>query len=252
MLNNYYTNNYYINKINNTNIMYGKNTIYNTIISNPEIIETIYIFKKNNKIDQIIKEAKKTKINIIYIKRQIQPSFQIICKIKKNQTLLKKTAKITTNPIFLILDRIQDPNNLGACIRTATAANVTAIIITKIKSAKLSPLVSKISCIDTNNTNIIKTDNLLKLINKLKKKNINIIGLSENSQHSIYKQNLNGPIAIIMGSEHKGIEKKILHACDVICKIETFGTNKSLNVSTATGIVLFETQRQRTFQTSIL
>ncbi|HFL8824105.1 MAG TPA: 23S rRNA (guanosine(2251)-2'-O)-methyltransferase RlmB [Candidatus Azoamicus sp. OHIO1] len=235
----------------NKNILYGKNAIHNAININPEIIEIIFILKKSKTTDKITYLIKLKKISMIYVKKHINniPSeIQIVCKLKNNtnkKTTLLSIIKKTKTPLFLILDRIQDPHNLGACIRSAEAANVTAIILTKNRSAKLSPLVLKISCSNLNKIQIITINNLVKTINILKANNILIIGMSANNNNSIYKKDLKIPIAIIIGSETNGIKQLVLKSCDDICKIPTYGTNKSLNVSVATGITLFEAQRQR-------
>jgi len=237
------------------NILYGKNIIYNILKMNSNIIDLIYIINSDKKTDEIITEATKKKIPYIFINKYYKKNINylkknsIISKMKKfkkhsDESLLNIIEK-NKNPLFLLLDRIKDPNNLGACIRTAEVSGVTAIIITKDKTTKLSPLISKISCGTSYFIPIIITNNLVKILTILKEHNIFTLGMSTHASSTIYEKKLNIPLAIIMGSESNGIKTIIKNNCDDIAKIPTFGNCKSLNVSTATGITLYEIQRQK-------
>ncbi len=232
----------------NKDIIYGINAIKNIIINKPEIIEVIYIQQKivNKKIKQLLEKAKYLNINCLNIEKKIKgiENYPIICKIKINNEPNIEKIKLN-NKLILILDEIKDPQNLGSCIRTAEAANVDALIITKKNTTKQSPLITEISCGSNLIIPIINTDNIINIIKYLKHKNILIVGTSIDSNKTIYEENLTKPMALIIGSEEKGIKPIIKKNCDLILKIPILGKCGSLNLSVTTGIILFEIQRQK-------
>lgn len=242
--------------MNNTNIIYEINSIIYNIKKNPQKIENIYILKINKRTNTIINILNQKNIKYTVINNSTSPTFRfikikydIICKLKikhyKEKFTIITLIKKIKNPLFLILDRIQDPNNLGACIRSAEAANVTGIIITKNNSAKITPLVNKISCGCSSTMPIIIIKNIIRIIKILHSYNINTICMSSNANNPIYKNDLTKPIAIIIGSEINGIKPIIKKSCHANCNIPMLGICNSLNISVATGITLFEIQRQR-------
>ena len=147
--------------------------------------------------------------------------------------------------LFLVLEGIQDPHNLGACMRTADAAGVDAIIIPRHSVAGLSPAVSKVASGAAENLPLAAVGNLNRVIRWLKDYGINIIGTSDRAKTSLIEAQLNGSIALVMGQESKGISKNTLEHCDTIISLPMMGVVESLNVSVATGICLFEIVRQR-------
>ena len=163
-----------------------------------------------------------------------------------NEELLYKT--ISSNllkPLILVLDSIQDPRNLGACLRSANAAGVDYVVINKDGSAPINALVHKTSAGAINSLKIFHVTNLSRMIKQLQKRGIWVVGLDSNSKSTIYDINLTDATAIVMGSEGKGIRKLIKERCDQIVTIPMSGNIESLNVSVATGITLFESKRQR-------
>ena len=152
------------------------------------------------------------------------------------------------NPIYLILDSIQDPHNLGACIRTALASGVSAVIIPKDRAARINETVRKVACGAVENINIITVVNLVQTIKKLKEKGAWIIGTDGDAEQSIYDFDLKSPIAIVVGGENKGIRTQVLKECDFVGSLPTTEDIESLNVSVTTGIVLFEAVRQRKYK----
>ncbi|UDG80251.1 23S rRNA (guanosine(2251)-2'-O)-methyltransferase RlmB [Candidatus Annandia pinicola] len=242
-------------------IVFGIHVIESIIKNNISIIKKIII--KNNQNNRLKLLQNKLKINGIKIHYANKNYLDKLSKSKKNQGVIayikeyknkyneKNISKIikcnTNNNIFLILNNIQDPRNLGACLRTAASIGISAVIITKNKSASITPLVRKISCGAIDKIPIIIVNNLLNTIKKFKKNNINIIGLDEKSKNIIYKTKILLPIAIILGSEGNGINKTIKKECDFLVSIPTLPTMSSLNVSVATGVCLFEITRQNKY-----
>ena len=162
-------------------------------------------------------------------------------------TLLSSIEYLPTNtkPLILILDSIQDPRNLGACLRSANAAGVSHVIINKDGSAPINALVHKTSAGAINSLQIFHVTNLSRTIKSIQEKGIWVIGLDGESSTKIYDVNLSDPTAIVMGTEGKGIRQLIKKTCDQLVTIPMSGNIESLNVSVATGIALFESKRQR-------
>lgn len=148
------------------------------------------------------------------------------------------------NVFLLLLDGIQDPHNLGAILRSANAAGVDAVIATKDKAVSLTPSVRKVASGAAEATPFIQVTNLSETIKKVKKAGVWCTGTTEDATTSLYDADFKGKIAIVMGSEEHGLRRLTKENCDFLIKIPMEGTVESLNVSVATGIVLFEALRQ--------
>ena len=159
--------------------------------------------------------------------------------------LLSSIENLKEKPLILILDSIQDPRNLGACLRSANAAGVSHVIINKDGSAPINALVHKTSAGAINSLQIFHVTNLSRTIKSIQEKGIWVIGLDGDSSLKIYDVNLSDSIAIVMGTEGKGIRQLIKKTCDQLVTIPMSGNIESLNISVATGIALFESKRQR-------
>jgi 23S rRNA (guanosine2251-2'-O)-methyltransferase len=147
--------------------------------------------------------------------------------------------------LYLILDSVQDPHNLGACIRTADAAGVAAIIIPKDRSASINETVRKVASGAVENVTVISVVNLVRAIKKIKEAGVWVVGTAGDAEQSIYDLDLKVSTAIIMGGEGKGMRDSIQKECDYVVSLPILGQIESLNVSVATGIVLYEVIRQR-------
>ena len=159
--------------------------------------------------------------------------------------LIEHIKHYSINPLILILDSIQDPRNLGACLRNANAAGVDCVVVNKDRSAPINALAHKTSAGAINQIKIFQVTNLVRTIKELQKNGIWVLGLDGLSNNSLYKANLCEPIALVMGSEGKGLRKLVKTSCDELVSIPMMGNVESLNISVATGIALFESRRQR-------
>jgi len=155
--------------------------------------------------------------------------------------LIKREQEKTT---LLILDGVQDPHNLGACLRTANASGVHAVIVAKDRQAPLSPVARKAAAGAAETTPIVVVTNLARTLDDLKERNVWIYGLAGEATESIYESTLTGAIAFVLGSEGKGLRRLTRERCDVLLRIPMLGEVGSLNVSVATGIVCYERVRQ--------
>lgn len=148
-------------------------------------------------------------------------------------------------PFLLVLDRVQDPHNLGACLRTADAAGVHAIIAPKIRAVALTETVRRIACGAAENVPFVQVTNLARTLGELQGDGVRVIGTADGAAHTIFETDLTGPLAIVMGFEGAGLRRLTEKTCDDLVKIPMCGTVDCLNVSVATGVCLFEAVRQR-------
>jgi len=150
------------------------------------------------------------------------------------------------NPLILVLDGVQDPHNLGACIRTAECAGCAFVIITKKNSAPVNDTVRKVAVGAAENLPIVQANNLRNALVKLKEGGVWIAGTSDHkTSQSLYAAKLTGPLAIVMGAEGDGIRHLTAETCDFLLRIPMLGEVPCLNVSVSTGVCLFEAVRQR-------
>jgi len=150
-----------------------------------------------------------------------------------------------SDPLVLILDCIQDPHNLGACLRTADAAGVACVVMPKDKSAPISETVVRVSCGGAEHVPLVRVTNLVRAMEKLKKLGVWIVGTADETTKSLYDLDLKGPIAIVVGAEGDGMRRLTGEHCDFLARIPMNGSVSCLNVSVATGVCLFEAVRQR-------
>lgn len=148
-------------------------------------------------------------------------------------------------PLLLVLDGIQDPHNLGACLRTAEAAGVHAVILPKDRSAGLSPVARRAASGAAEVLPILIVTNLARVLRHLKDKGVWLLGTSDQAEQSLYEAGLTGAMALVLGSEEKGMRRLTSELCDFLVRIPMHGSVSSLNVSVATGVCLFEMKRQR-------
>jgi 23S rRNA (guanosine2251-2'-O)-methyltransferase len=149
------------------------------------------------------------------------------------------------SPLLLILDGVTDPHNLGACLRSADAAGVHAVIVPKDRSAQLNATAKKVACGAAESVPLIRVTNLARTMRLLQEYHVWIVGTAGEATHEIWESKLTGPLALVMGAEGEGMRRLTREHCDDLIKLPMAGSVSSLNVSVATGICLFEAVRQR-------
>ena len=239
--------------------IFGFHGIESVIKSNPEIVIKVFLQKgrQDKRIIDLtdslclqkiplstIDKSKLDKISKGEVHQGVITEI-IIPPILNEQSFFQSIAEFDQKPMILILDSIQDPRNLGACLRSANAAGVSHVVINKDGSAPINSLVHRTSVGAINSLQIFHVTNLSRTIKQIQERNIWVVGLDGNTQSSIYNVNLTGSIAIVLGSEGKGIRPLIKKTCDQLVSIPMSGNIESLNVSVATAISLFEIKRQR-------
>lgn len=240
-------------------IIFGFHTIQAQLDSNPECLLKVYILDRryDKRPNTISRQLDKLSINTQYSTKQQLDKLtknkthqgivaEILLPALPNQdSLMQHIKKLEKTVLILILDSIQDPRNLGACLRSANAVGVDCVVINKDGSAPINALVYKTSAGALNQLKIFSVTNLARTIKALKKENIWIVGLDSSTKASLYQINLTTSSAIIMGSEGSGLRSLTKKSCDQLAMIPMQGSVESLNVSVATGIALFEASRQR-------
>ncbi|MDG2107049.1 MAG: 23S rRNA (guanosine(2251)-2'-O)-methyltransferase RlmB [Woeseiaceae bacterium] len=163
------------------------------------------------------------------------------------RTMVEQRLMTTDNQslLLLMLDGIQDPHNLGACMRTADAAGVDAIIAPRHAAAGLSPTVSKVASGAAEQIPFVTVGNLNRVLGWLADYDVRVIGTSNKADTSLYEADLSGSMVLVMGREDIGLSKSISERCDVLVNLPMAGVVSSLNVSVATGVCLYEVVRQR-------
>ncbi|MBU1558072.1 23S rRNA (guanosine(2251)-2'-O)-methyltransferase RlmB [Patescibacteria group bacterium] len=238
-------------------IIYGFHPIESAATNDAKNIMEVWIDKnrKDKRVQKITELLRKNQIKIKLVPRDFldkeaghKKHQGIVARYRQNNSfnevdlfeILEKE-----NVFLLILDGIQDPHNLGAILRTASAGGVDAVIAPKDRAVGITPVVRKIASSGTEKTPFIQVTNLAQTLRKLQENDIWCIGTAGETEHSIYDQDFKGKIAVVMGSEDKGLRRLTRENCDSLAKIPMKGEIESLNVSVATGIVLFEAIRQR-------
>lgn len=147
--------------------------------------------------------------------------------------------------LFLVLDGVTDPHNLGACLRSAAAAKVTAVIVPKDRAVGMTPVVRRAAAGGAERVPLIAVTNLARALSLLKDAGVWLTGLAGETEQSLYALDFTGACALVMGGEGEGMRRLTRDTCDYLARIPMPGEMESLNVSVATGVALFEVVRQR-------
>lgn len=159
--------------------------------------------------------------------------------------LMALLDRLQDPPFLLLLDEVQDPHNLGACLRTAEAAGVQAVIAPKDRAVGLTPVVCKVASGAAATLPYVQVTNLARAMERLKERGIWLVGATGEAEREIYDLDLRGPLGMVLGNEGKGLRRLTRERCDFLGRIPMHGRVESLNVSVAAGICLYEALRQR-------
>jgi 23S rRNA (guanosine2251-2'-O)-methyltransferase len=163
-----------------------------------------------------------------------------------DETALEEILGERSGPAFLlVLDGVQDPHNLGACLRTADAAGVQAVVAPRDRAVGLTPTVCKVASGAAGRTPYVQVTNLARTLQWLQRRGIWVLGTAADTDQSLYAADLTGPLAVVMGGEGRGLRRLTRERCDQLASLPMSGAVESLNVSVATGVVLYEALRQR-------
>lgn len=213
--------------------------------------------RHDQRIDPLIERAQRLRIPVQEMERAdldeklggVHQGIAAKCqglKLERNETqLMELLQQLDHPPFILVLDGVTDPHNLGACLRTADAAGVDAVIVPKDKSALMTPTVRKVACGAAEVVPFFAITNLARTLRELQEQRIWVLGAAGEATQSIYQTDLRGPLALVMGSEGTGMRRLTREHCDGLFSIPMAGEVSSLNVSVSAGVCLFEAVRQR-------
>lgn len=160
---------------------------------------------------------------------------------------LRALAMRVKDPFLLILDGVQDPHNLGACLRTADAAGVDAVVTPRDRAAGLNETVCRVACGAAERIPVATVTNLARCMAQLREAGVWLVGTADSAERSLYEADLRGPLGVVLGAEGSGLRKLTQERCDYLVRIpmDAGARVTCLNVSVAAGVVLFEALRQR-------
>lgn len=237
-------------------LIYGKNPVLEAIKSDTTI-NKIYAQTSNKEIDSVIKEALKRKIIVVNTDKQKldkmidgKNSQGIIASVtdfeySEIEDIINYAKSRNEDPFVLILDKIEDPHNLGAIIRSAECMGVHGIIIQKRNACLVTDTVEKVAAGACSYVKVARVTNITESIKKLKEYGLWIYGLDMAGDSNIYDTKLEGSIGIVVGNEGEGISRLVKENCDVLMKIPMTGKINSLNASVSAAISIYEVLRQK-------
>ena len=237
----------------------GIHAVESIVRNQPSQIHTLMLLEKNRngRLEALLRVSQEASVAVRLLSREglddLDPSGKhqgVIASVKQRNPLSEKSLftlleTLPHDPLLLLLDGVQDPHNLGACLRSAEAAGVDAVIVPKDRAVGLTEVVAKVASGALEMLPFIQVTNVVRTLTQLKKQGLWVAGAAGESEQSIYAVNLKGPLVIAMGGEGKGLRRLTREHCDYLMRIPMRGRSESLNVSVATGVCLFEACRQR-------
>ena len=243
-----------------TELIYGIHAVESLLENQPDslVLLTVAAGKSDQRVTSLVEQAENASIPLKKLPRK---ELDLMCPGGRHQgvvaTVTARSQEMSEKslqaflesldePAFLlVLDGVQDPHNLGACLRTADAVGVHAVILPKDRAVGITPVVHKVASGAVQTVPIFTVTNLARTLRLLKDLGIWIFGASDAADQLLYSIDLGGPAAFVMGSEGKGLRRLTRELCDHLVAIPMAGRVESLNVSVAAGVLLFEARRQR-------
>lgn len=237
-------------------IIYGIHAVEAAIRNQPENVLQVFIQqgRNDNRIKTLLSIAQNSGVSIQSISND---KLKEKCPKARHQGVVaeirrSKSSAISLDDILekesvllLILDEVQDPHNIGACLRTADAVGVDAVVVSKNRSPALTPVIRNVASGAAETVPYIMVSNLARALDKIKESNVWVMGTSGDADQTIYEADANQRLAIVMGSEGKGMRRLTREACDELISIPMQGSVESLNISVATAVCLYEVRRQQ-------
>lgn len=241
------------------NKLLGLHAVQAALDYSPEKITQVWVDaqRQDKRLNALLEKLRHHSINIEKIHRKKLNSFAtgknhqgIVAEVELPRLRCEAELKdhvqaLGSLAFFLILDQVQDPHNLGACLRSADAANINGIIVTKDNASGISATVCKVASGAAETIPVYQVTNLARCLRWLKTQNIWIIGTTAKATDTIFEIDLTMSLALVMGTEASGMRNSIQQHCDFLVKIPMHGQVESLNISVAAGIMIYEVLRQR-------
>jgi len=240
------------------NKVYGIHAVQAMIERHPEQILVIYLQsgRQDQRIQQLVTMAAEVDLRVEVRDKKFLDNLAsqhqgVLAEIKVDQKTYHENdlsallQEAEGRILILVLDGVTDPHNLGAVLRTADAAGVTAVLAPKDHAVGITPVVRKIACGAAESVPFIQVTNLARTLRFLQEQQIWIYGTDDQAKETLYQQDLSGNVALVMGAEDQGMRRLTREHCDYLISLPMAGQVSSLNVSVAAGICLFEVVRQR-------
>ncbi len=162
---------------------------------------------------------------------------------------IEQAATTGEDPLLLVLDGVQDPHNLGACLRTAEGAGVLAVVVPRHHASPVTETVARVSCGGAAHVPVVSVGNLARFLARLREDfGMQVVGTADETEHDLYEADLTGPLALVLGAEGEGMRRLTKESCDLLVRIPMLGQVPCLNVSNAAAVCLYESLRQREFE----
>ena len=240
-------------------LIYGLNAVLSAVQRDPASLVRVWVDKgrRDERMRQLIAAVGAAGIALEHVSRaeldEQSPDSQhqgVVAQCQQRSPQDEKSlwallAKLDEAPFLLVLDGVQDPHNLGACLRSAAAAGVHAVIAPKDRAVGLTAVVHKVASGAAESVPFIQVTNLSRTLRELQSRGIWTIGAAGEGKTAVYDADLRGPLALVLGSEGKGLRRLTREYCDLLVRIPITDRVESLNVSVATGVCLFEAVRDR-------
>ncbi|HSS45832.1 MAG TPA: 23S rRNA (guanosine(2251)-2'-O)-methyltransferase RlmB [Burkholderiales bacterium] len=238
-------------------LIYGFHAVTASIRQSAENVQEIYLdqARQDHRAKDLLALAESRKVRVILVdsarldgmtgQAKHQGVAAKVSAVSHTADLVELLKNLSEPALLLVLDGVQDPHNLGACLRVADACGVHVVIAPKDRAVGITPTVSKVACGAAEIVPYIAVTNLARTMRELKERGIWIIGADSKAEKDLFSVKLNGPIAWVLGAEEEGLRRLTRETCDELVHIPMAGGVESLNVSVASGICLFETRRQR-------
>jgi 23S rRNA (guanosine2251-2'-O)-methyltransferase len=240
-----------------TRALYGFHAVLARVRSDPQSVVEILVDEKRGdaRAKEVVAAAERAgvRLMLVPVKRldgfygggRHQGVVAIVMEKAGRESLEDLLERLAEPPLLLVLDGVTDPHNLGACLRVADAAGVHAVIAPRDRAAGINATVSKVASGAAETMPYFTVTNLARTLGELKERDIWIIGTDARAESDLYAADLPVPVAWVMGAEGEGMRRLTRERCDLLVRIPTRGTVRSLNVSVASGICLFESVRRR-------
>lgn len=242
-----------------TRIVFGFHAVLSRIRQNPASVQEVCADKtrKDARMQDLLQLAEQKGVRVMQMEKE---RLDGISANGRHQGVLARVADtplpyqdihdilesdLAEPPFFLVLDGVEDPHNLGACLRVADAMGVHAVIAPKDRAAGLNATVRKVACGAAETVPFIAVTNLARTMRELKEAGVWLVGAVAEAEEDLFSARFNGPIAMVLGAEGTGLRRLTAETCDQLVSIPMFGAVESLNVSVASGICLYEARRQR-------
>jgi len=237
-------------------IIYGIHAVEAALRNQPENVLQVFVQqgRNDNRIKKILDIAKNSGVSLQSISND---KLKEKCPKARHQGVVAeirpgKSSTVTLDDILekesvllLVLDEVQDPHNIGACLRTADATGVDAVVVSKNRSPALTPVIRNVASGAAETVPYIMVSNIARALDKIKENDVWVMGTSGDADQTIYQSSANNRIALVMGSEGKGMRRLTREACDQLISIPMQGSVESLNISVATAVCLYEIRRQQ-------